>query len=94
MTTIKNQLYALFFLPERQKWWIESIEKYPSNTFSLKSAKVTFLDNVYYPKELKLRIPKKVTNISPCGANCKKCPSMDKYCCCPATIFYKKPIMK
>lgn len=78
MTTVDNQLYAVFFLPRRQKWWIEYIEKHPSDTFGFKNAKITFLENVYCPKKLKLRIPEKLTNISPCGANCKKCPSKDK----------------
>jgi len=92
MTTIKNQLYAIFFLPSTQKWWIEYIEKYPSGTFGFQKAKVTFLENIYYPKTLNLRIPKKLTEISPCGANCENCPSMAKCSCCPATIFYKNVI--
>jgi len=91
MTTVDDQLYAIFFLPRRQKWWIEDIEKHPSDTFGFKNAKVTFLENVSYPKKLKLRIPEKLTNISPCGANCKECPYMTKCSCCPATIFYKNP---
>ena len=91
MSTMGNQLYAVFFLPTRQKWWIEYIEKNPRDTFGLKNAKVTFLEKVYYPKKLKLRIPEKLNDISPCGAICKECPSLTKCSCCPATIYYKKP---
>ncbi|MFX1303383.1 MAG: hypothetical protein ACFE9X_08505 [Promethearchaeota archaeon] len=91
MATVDKHLYAIFFIPRRQKWWVEYIEKNPSKTFGFKNAKVIFLENVYYPKKLKLRIPENLTNISPCGANCKECPSMNKCSCCPASIFYKKP---
>lgn len=90
MTTLDNQLYAVFFLPRRQKWWIEYIETHPLDTFGLKKAKVTFLENVFYPKNLKLRIPKTLTKLSPCRANCIECPSTDICSCCPATVYYKK----
>ncbi|MFX0104411.1 MAG: hypothetical protein ACFE75_02835 [Candidatus Hodarchaeota archaeon] len=90
MKIVDNQSYAMFFLPRNQKWWIEYIEKNPSETFGFKKAKVIFLENVYYPEKLKLRIPEKLTNISPCGASCKECPSMTECSCCPATILYKK----
>ena len=89
MATLDNHLYAIFFLPSKQKWWIEYIETHPLDTFGLNKAKVTFLENVFYPENLKLQIPKKITNISPCGANCKECPSIESCSCCPATIYYK-----
>ncbi|MFX1574521.1 MAG: hypothetical protein ACFFB0_17405 [Promethearchaeota archaeon] len=90
MSTKGNQLYAMFFLPVRQKWWIEYIEKNPGGTFGLRNAKITFLDKVYYPKKLTLKIPEKLNSVSPCGAYCKECQSLDKCSGCPATIYYKK----
>lgn len=90
MTTSGKELYAIFFLPVRQKWWIEYIEKNPQKTFKLKKAKVTFLNSVYHPKKLKLRIPENLNEVSPCGSNCNECPNSDKCTCCPATIFYKR----
>ncbi|MFX1494742.1 MAG: hypothetical protein ACFFBZ_10710 [Promethearchaeota archaeon] len=90
MTTSGKELYAIFFLPVRQKWWIEYIEKKPQETFKLRKAKITFLDSVYYPEKLNLRIPQTLKEISPCGSNCDECPSSHKCICCPATIFYKK----
>ena len=89
MTTLNDQLYAIFFLPSKQKWWIEYIEKHPLETFGLKKAKIIFLENVFFPKNLKLRIPKKLTTISPCGANCNECSSIDNCSRCSATVYYK-----
>lgn len=90
MTTSGKELYAIFFLPVRQKWWIEYIEEKPQETFKLTKAKVKFLNLVYYPKKLHLRIPQTLKKISPCGSNCDECPSSYKCTCCPATFFYKK----
>lgn len=89
MATNKNQLFATFFLPERQQWWIMDIEKTPRETFRLEKAKVIFPDEIQYPKELKMRIPEKPQEISPCGANCKACSTYENCSCCPATIFFK-----
>jgi hypothetical protein len=92
MATKKNQVFATFFLPEKQRWWIEYIEKKPIETFGLMKAKVTFVDDVQYPKKLKMRLPKKPLKISPCKANCETCSayeSWNKCLGCPATIVYK-----
>lgn len=89
MTTRDNQVFATFFLPEKQRWWIEYIEEKPRETFGLEKAKVTFADHVQHPKQLKMRLPKKLQAISPCGSNCGNCPAYDKCLCCPATSFYK-----
>ena len=89
MATKENRLFAIFFLPERQRWWIEYIEKEPKETFRLEKAKVTFVDNVQYPRRLKMRLPKESHKISPCGANCEPCPAYEKCLGCPATIFYR-----
>jgi len=89
MATKENQLFATFFLPEKQRWWIEYIEKKPRKTFGLEKAKVTIVDDVQYPRQLKMQLPSKPQKISPCGANCRACPAYEKCLCCPATIFYK-----
>ena len=89
MATKENQLFAAFFLPEKQRWWIEYVEKKPRETFGLEKAKVTIVDDTQYPTKLKMQRPKKPQEISPCGANCGTCPANEKCLCCPATIFYK-----
>lgn len=88
MGTKENQIFAAFFLPERQRWWIEYVEKKPKETFRLESAKVTIVGHVHHPKQLKMRLPKEPLRISPCGTSCGTCPA---YKClgCPATLFYK-----
>jgi len=89
MATKGTQLFAIFFLPLEQKWWIEYVEKKPKETFGLEKAKVTFADAIQYPRQLKMRLPKKLQKISPCGGNCEVCPTYEKCLGCPATIFYK-----
>lgn len=74
MATKGRQLFATFFLPRRQIWWIEYVEKKPRTTFRLKKAKVTIVDDVQYPKELKMRLAKKPQNSSPCGATAQHAP--------------------
>jgi len=89
MATKENQLFATFFLPERQRWWIEYVGKKPKETLELEKAEITIVDVVKYPKQLKIRLPKKLQKFSPCGSNCGICPTYEKCLGCPATIFYK-----
>ncbi len=89
MATKEKQMLAVFFLPKKQRWWIEYVEKKPRETFGLKEAKVIVVDEIQYPKQLKMQLPKKPLEISPCGSSCKSCPAYEKCLCCPATILYK-----
>ncbi len=89
MATKENRLFATFFLPSEQRWWIEYLEKKPRETFGFEKAKVIIVDEVQYPTQLNMRLPEKPQKISPCGANCKTCPAYEKCLGCPATIFYK-----
>ena len=89
VATKGNQLFATLFLPEEHSWWIEYVEENPKDTVGLEKARVTIVDNIYYPEKLKMRLPKKPQDISPCGSNCKNCPLYGKCSGCPATIFYK-----
>lgn len=84
-----SEIYSIYFLPEKQKWWIKSIEKNPQETLGLKEVQLIFVENLQYPKRMKLRLPKKLLEISPCGANCEICSSSEKCTCCPATVYYK-----
>ena len=88
--TRENQLYALYFLPVKQRWWIETIERKPKETIALEKVRVTFVSSVFYPEKLKMRLPEKPMDISPCGSNCKNCPYYGKCSSCPATIFFRK----
>jgi len=89
MATKENQLFAALFLPQRQRWWIEYVGEKPRETFGLESAKVTIVDHVQYPDQLKMRLPESPKHISPCGSNCKACPSYEKCGGCPATTSYR-----
>lgn len=89
MATKGREVYSIYFIPEKQKWWIESIEKNPQGTLGLKNAHLKFVKKLYYPKKMKLRLPKKLLDLSPCGANCGTCTSSEKCTCCPATVHYK-----
>ena len=84
-----KQVFATFALPEKQTWWVKSIEEHPRTTFGLEKAKVTIAEEVQYPKQLRMRLPVKPKEISPCGANCGSCPGHERCLGCPATIFYK-----
>ena len=90
MATKENQLFATYFLPERQKWWIKTIEEKPKETIGLEKAKVTIVEYVDYPEQMKMRLPKKLKNISPCGSKCETCPIYERCSGCPATIFFKR----
>lgn len=89
MATKENRLFASFFLPEKQCWWIEYIENKPKETFGLENAEVTFVEDVQYPTQLKVRLPQELQKISPCGSNCNTCSAYEKCLGCPATVFYK-----
>ncbi|MFX0041975.1 MAG: hypothetical protein ACFE8L_03595 [Candidatus Hodarchaeota archaeon] len=89
MATKGRELYSIYFLPEKQKWWIETIEKNPQGTLGLKKVQLTFFEKLQFPKRMKLHLPKKLVELSPCGANCGTCPSSEKCTCCPATVYYK-----
>ena len=90
IATKENQLYVIYFLPTRQRWWIETIEKKPKDTIGLEKAKVSFFDSVHYPEKLKMRYPEEALEISPCKSRCEKCSAYGKCTGCPATIFFKR----
>jgi len=91
MATEKNRIFAVMFItPARARIWTKNQKKNPGAIFGLEKAKVTIASNVQYPREPKLRLPRKPEEKTPCGLNCAKC-SAYKHCTgCPATIFYKK----
>lgn len=52
IATKENRLFATFFLPERPRWWIESVEKHRRQILGLIRVEVVFVDEVQYPKHL------------------------------------------
>ena len=90
LPTKESQLFATYFLPVKQRWWIETIERKPKETIGLEKAKVTFLNDVYYPEKLKMKLSEESRDISPCGSNCASCPYYEECSGCPATTFFKK----
>lgn len=89
MATHGVDVYATLFLPAQQRWWIEYVEKDPEGTFGLKTAQVTFVNQIQYPTRLAMRVPKTPQQSAPCGANCANCEAYEKCLGCPATRFYK-----
>jgi len=89
MATKANQIFIAYFLPEKQRWWVEYIEEKPQTTLGLEKAKLTFPEKLFFPKKMKLRLPKRKVAISPCNSDCRKCPGYNKCLGCPATIHYK-----
>ena len=91
MATKKNRLFAVMLLTSaRAQIWTENQKKNPRAIFGLEEAKVTIVDNVQHPKELKLRLPREPKEKTPCGLNCANCPAYKECNGCPATIFYRK----
>ena len=89
MATTKNQVYILYFLPERQRWWVEYIEKRPQDTLGLEKAKLIFPQKLYFPKKMKMCLPENKMKITPCNSDCSKCPAYTRCLGCPSTIYYK-----
>ncbi len=91
MATVKNHVFAVMFLTEkRANTWIENQTKNPKIIFGLEQAAVTIANNVQYPRQLKLRLPKKPQEETPCGLNCTQCLAYQKCTGCPATNYYKE----
>ena len=89
--TTSNKIYSVFIVPDKKEWWLKYPETNPKAT-ALEKAWVYIIENVSYPEKFNLKLPKKKTEISPCGANCQTCPLKEEYDCsgCPATIHYKE----
>ncbi len=84
-----KRLFAAYFIPPGQRWWIEAIGEKP-DLLGLVGAEVFFVDEVQYPKGFEMRLPETPKRLSPCGADCSGCPAYERCLGCPATIFYKK----
>lgn len=91
IATEKNHVFAVMFLTEkRANTWIENQTRNPKIIFGLEKATATIANNVQYPRRLKLRLPKKPREETPCGLKCTKCLAYPKCTGCPATNYYKK----
>ena len=91
IATKKKHLYATFFLAEeRARGWVENQKKKPQVILGLKKAKVTLVENVHYPREMKLRLPPQPYDVNPCGLDCGKCPRYGKCLGCPASVSFLK----
>ena len=89
--TTVNRIYSIYIVPEEKKWWLKYPEVNPKET-GVEKALVYIVENVSYPEEINLKLPKKKTEIPPCGANCQTCPLVKEYGCngCPATTSYER----
>ena len=89
IATHSNEVFAIYFIPEKQRWWLEYVEEKPKQTLGVDRAQLFIVDKVESPEKFNLKLPKEKLRIAPCGADCQKCPSFSKCLCCPATIYYK-----
>lgn len=85
-----KEVFAIFFLPAKQRWWIEGIAEKPRETLGVERAEVTIMDAIQYPQSLSIRLPEIPQEIAPCGSNCHVCQVYEKCTGCPATTFYKQ----
>lgn len=83
-----SQIYIVYFLPEKQRWWVETIEEKPKLTLGLEKAEVIFPEKLYFPETMKMRLLNN-KQVLPCGANCSKCPAYARCLGCPSTVHYK-----
>ncbi|MDH5461121.1 MAG: hypothetical protein OEZ29_01445 [Candidatus Bathyarchaeota archaeon] len=90
IATREEQLFITFFLPEGQRWWVETIREKPSETIGLETAEVIIMNETHYPEKLRMRLPRKPQDVSPCGSKCENCLLYLKCSGCPATIFFRE----
>ena len=88
--TTAKRIYSVYIVPEEKKWWLKYPETNPKAT-GVEKAWVYIVENMFYPEKFNLKLPKKKTEIAPCGANCITCPLLEEYNCsgCPATTNYE-----
>ena len=89
LAAVENQVYIMYFLPQKQRWWVEYIESKPQDILGLEKAKLIFLQELFYPPKMKMRLSKKKASISPCNSICSKCPAYTRCLGGPSTIHYK-----
>jgi hypothetical protein len=85
----RNRIYIVYFLPEKQRWWVETIKEKPQHTLGLERAEVTFPEKLYFPETMKIRLLDTEARTSPCSANCSECPSYARCLGCPSTVHHK-----
>ncbi|MCK4247269.1 MAG: hypothetical protein KAV48_06650 [Methanomicrobia archaeon] len=76
-------------IPLDHKWWLEWVEEHPEETIGLTHVEVFFTRKVNASSPWSRGEVKPLTEISPCGSSCEKCPRYRKECKgCPATRYY------
>ncbi len=76
-------------IPLDHKWWLEWVEEHPEETIGLTYVEVFFTRKVNASSPWSRGEVKPLTEISPCGSSCEKCPRYRKECKgCPATRYY------
>mgnify|MGYP001130176172 CR=1 FL=1 len=89
--TSMNRVYSVYVVPASKKWWLK-IPGTDPNEAGFKRASVHIIDSLTYPAVVNLRLPDKMSDVAPCGADCSSCPLRSRYACdgCPATIHFKR----
>jgi len=76
-------------IPPDHKWWLEWVEEHPEETIGLTRVEVFFTKKVDASSPWSRGEVEPLTEISPCGSSCEKCPQYHKVCKgCPATRYY------
>ena len=79
--------YIVFIIPENKKWWLEYPQDHPEVLGAI-NVKLNLIENLIFPEDFQLRIPKVKSRKAPCGSDCYECPMKKEQNCegCPAII--------
>jgi hypothetical protein len=79
--------YTIIIIPEDKKWWLEYPQEHPE-VLGAKNVKLNLIENLLFPEDFQLRIPKVKNRTAPCGSDCHGCPMRKEWNCegCPAII--------
>lgn len=83
---------GVFALPPERRWWLRSVAEDPEGTMGLVQAAVYETDAPAYPPRLEPRPVDGDDDLSPCGADCTRCPRFGDDCPgCPGSARYARP---
>ncbi len=94
IATEGKRVFFIYSLPEEQRWWMSEIEKEPKRHMGLESVRVSYPERLYYPKRMRVRYPRHLTQVSYCDPEskftCASCPGYNVCLGCPGTTFHRR----
>lgn len=86
MGAFGKTVVGIYFLPDERSWWLKAIAAEPQATLGLVRSALYVTDSPAFPAYMEPRIPEEPGEISPCGADCSRCPRYGGECPgCPAS---------